>query len=134
MTKYSDSKLATLDERVTNIVALFPITITISIFCILANLIFNRFKKRKFSFLTFLIALIFLIGSNVVFYYSMSLLANITVGNFLGSGNLEFAIPGEKMFETIPSSWGPDIGFYLLVFSAIALVIGFYLRIRRSRR
>lgn len=127
-------ELASLDERVTNVVALFPITITISIFCILANLIFNRYKKQKSSFLTFLLALIFFIGSNIVFFYAMSLLANITVGNFLGSGNLEFAIPGEKIFETIPCSWGPDIGFYLLLGSAISLTIGFYLRVKKSHR
>ena len=123
-------ELSSLDERFTSVIGLFPIMISISIIFILANLILIKYNKRKTSFLAFLLALLFVIGSNVVFFYAMSQLAEITVGNFFGSGNVEFSIPGENMYETISSSWGPDIGFYLLFGAAVVLILGFCLYLK----
>jgi hypothetical protein len=127
----SAGELATLNEQFTEVVNLFPITISVSIFCILANLIFVKYHLKKSSFLTFILAILFFIGSNVVFFIAMSELGKVTVGNFMGSGNIDFSIPGENMYETIPSSWGPDIGFYLLLGSVVVLILSFCLYIKK---
>jgi len=76
------------------------------------------------------LSILFIIGSNVVFYIAMSELGKVTVGSFMGSGDINFVIPGENMDMTIPSTWGPDIGFYLLMGSAIILIIGFCLYLK----
>jgi hypothetical protein len=85
---------------------------------------------KKSSILVFLLAILFIIGSNIVFYIAMSELGNVTVGNFLGSGDINFAIPGENMDITISSSWGPDLGFYLLIGSVLVLILSFCLYLK----
>jgi hypothetical protein len=126
----SAGELASLDNSFTDVVSLFPIMITISILCIFANLIFNKYKMKKSSILVFLLAILFIIGSNIVFYIAMSELGKVTVGNFLGSGDINFAIPGENMDITISSSWGPDLGFYLLIGSVLVLILSFCLYLK----
>jgi hypothetical protein len=126
----SAGELITLDQRFTEVVNLFPITITISILCIFATLFFNRYNLKKTSILTFVVSILFIIGSNIVFFIAMSELGKITVGNFIGSGDINFVIPGENMDLIIPSSWGPDLGFYLLICSAVVLIIGFCLYLK----
>ena len=121
-------ELSSLDERFTTVAYLLPIAIIISIFCIVANLILIRYNKKRLSFLTFLLSIIIFVGVNAVFFYAMSQLADATVGNLFGTGDLEISIPGENMYQTLFSSWGPDIGFYLLLGSSIVLIIGFYLK------
>jgi len=80
----------------------------------------------------FILAILIYIGSIVVFSYAMSELANETVGSFIGDGNLDVSIPGEKLYETISCSWGPSIGFYLLLCSIGVLIFAFYLITRKT--
>jgi len=87
---------------------------------------------KKSSILAFLLAILFIIGSNIVFYIAMSELGKVTVGSFLGSGDINFVIPGEKMDIMISSSWGPDIGFYLLIGSAVVLILSFCLYLKSA--
>jgi hypothetical protein len=49
----------------------------------------------------------------------MSEIASVGVGGLLGSGNLDITIPGEGTYESVFCSWGPSIGLYLYVLSAI---------------
>jgi len=123
-------EITSLDETYTSIVDILPIIIFLGIGCILAPTIFNRYIKRKLSFILFLLALIFFIGSIVLFSYAMSEMANATVGSFYGSGNLDISIPGEKTYEIMSCSWGPSLSFYLLLISIVILIIFFWLNIK----
>ena len=126
-------EISSLDETFTSVINLFPITITISILFIIASIFLNKCNKGKSSFFTLLISIIFIVGSNIVFFYAMSQLADVTVGSIIGSGNIDFSIPGEKTSEILSSTWGPDIGFYLLLGSAVILMLGFYLYLKNMK-
>jgi hypothetical protein len=52
----------------------------------------------------------------------MTQVTEVGVGSFIGNGDLEFNIPGEEIYETLSSSWGPSFGFYLYI-SAIVLTL-----------
>ena len=60
--------------------------------------------------------------STAGFYYAMSEMANIIVGGFTGSGNIEISIPGRDKFESLSCNWGSDIGFYLMLISTCILI------------
>ncbi len=98
----------------------------IGIIFVIASLILDRYSKKRLSFLVFLLTILIFVGSIVVFSYAMSELANQTVGSFIGGGNLDVNIPGEKLYETISCSWGPSIGFYLLLCSIAILIFVSY--------
>ena len=111
---------------------LLPMIIVVGIMFIISSLILNRYFKRGLPIVALLSAIIFFIGSIVMFSVAMSELGNITVGSFIGKGNLNIGIPGEKLSETISCSWDLSIGFYLLLCSIVILIIAFYLDIRMT--
>ena len=52
----------------------------------------------------------------------------IGVGNFMGSGEVDVTLPGLVESKSIPSSWGPGIGFYLSIIVIAVLVAIFLLK------
>ena len=60
-------------------------------------------------------------GDLVIFYFSVSELTKVSIGNFIGNGNLDINIPGGSM-SVVSCSWGPALGFYLLLISAFILI------------
>ena len=105
---------------------LLPMLMFIGFIFIIASIILKRYSKNRLSLVVFFFAILTFIGSIVVFSYSMSELANQTVGSFIGEGNIDVIIPGEEMYEKVSSSWGPGTGFYLLMCSIGVLIFASY--------
>ena len=102
------------------------------ILCLTGLLIFvgifikNRFKRisKALSFTVFLLLIIVL----VLFFLVMSQITMIGVGSFIGSGDIDTSLPGIAGSQEIPSSWGPGIGFYLIILSCILFGLIFILK------
>jgi len=63
--------------------------------------------------------------------------AKTGIGGFLGNGNLDVSILGERIYKTLACSWGSIAGFFLLLFPILVLlfVTGFNVgRMMLSRR
>lgn len=114
-----------LDETFKFVIDLIPIVIVIGLLCIVTSMLLNKYNKKRESFIVFILALIIFVGATMTFYFAMSEFANTTVGSFYGNGDLDIAIPGEKMYVTMQCSWSPSAGFYLLIISIAVLVISF---------
>ena len=124
-------EIASLDETFEFVLNLLPIILVFGFLSIAINLLLNKYDKKRFSLFVFILTLIIFIGSIVTFSYAMSEFAQTTVGSFYGNGDLDIAIPGEKMYVTTPCSWSPSIGYYLLLISTIALVFNFLLQLKK---
>ena len=108
--------------------------------CIVLTLSLFVKTYRRLIFLLQLVGFLVLLVSLIVFSYAMSQLTNVGVGSFLGSGSIDTSVPGVAGSLAVPSSWGPSIGFYLLLLVTITLFFYtfFYKKlqavwIRRSR-
>ena len=58
-----------------------------------------------------------------LFFYAMSQVTDIGIGSFSGSGDIEITVPGFQEKSSIFCSWGPAIGFHLLIASAILSIL-----------
>jgi hypothetical protein len=111
-------------SEVTMILNLLSILIIITCIIIFFT-IFIKNRLKRTSKIFSILSLIFLILTIFLFYYVMSIITEVGVGNFIGSGDLEVTLPGIAESQTINCNWGPGIGFYLgflaLIFSFILL-------------
>ncbi|MGC9308609.1 MAG: hypothetical protein ACP5FL_07520, partial [Thermoplasmatota archaeon] len=55
------------------------------------------------------------------FIYAMSVVTDVGVGSFIGSGTIESAARGFKQDGTMQASWGPGIGLYVAAVAAVLL-------------
>jgi hypothetical protein len=110
------------------------LSIIILMGCVFAitSIIVGKYLKRSLPYAISLSAIILFIGAITMFYVALSSMAIATFGSFTGSNYLGVNIPGESMYETLYCSWGPSIGFYLLLFSTIILIIAFILSVRKK--
>jgi hypothetical protein len=125
-------EIASLDETFTLVLNLLPIIIITGFLCIVLSMLLEKYNKKRLTLIVFIFALIIFISSILIYSYSMSEFAKTTVGGFFGSGPLEIVIPGEKMFVTMSCSWGPSIGFFLLLTSIIFLSIDFLFYLKKT--
>ena len=114
-------EISVVTEEFTMVLDLLVFLILISLIKIVLSLIImNRFRKISniLSFLSIFI-IIFII---LLFFYAMSQVTSVGVGSFSGNGDLDVYIPGELDSTILNCNWGPDIGFYLAIFTFILLV------------
>ncbi|EMR73985.1 hypothetical protein MBGDN05_00358 [Thermoplasmatales archaeon SCGC AB-539-N05] len=112
-------ELVSLPEIFVGVMNLLPLLTFVGCILIISSIVFKQFDKKRLSLLSLSSASVVLIGSLLTFSYAMSEIASVGVGGFLGSGNLDITIPGEGTYENMFCSWGPGIGLYLYVLSAI---------------
>ncbi len=115
-----------------SVIELLTAIMIVGIICIISNLILTNFSRRRLSFVVFLLAIILFIGTIAAFSYAMSELTNESIGSFIGEGDLVVSIPGEESYDTVFCSWGPNIGFYLLLLSLVVLILIVVLNIKRK--
>jgi hypothetical protein len=122
-----------LPDDFTTVMVLLSALVTFSIVFILVNLFLTeRFNKTKKAFIFVSLSLMILcIG---LFYYAMSMVAEIGVGSFMGSGDISISIPGQTQGIIIACSWGPGIGFILLIFSLIILLSSIFINKKFDRK
>jgi hypothetical protein len=116
-------ELTTFEKTFELVIGFLPILIVLGCIGIIFSMILNHLNKKIFSKLLLLGGLLVLISCLLIFSIGMSQLAEIGVGSFIGSGDIEINIPGEGIYEILSCSWGPAIGFYLLLISVIILFI-----------
>jgi len=121
MDNISAGEIIVLDETFESTMNQLPIILIAALTCIFISMFLKKFEKTKTSTLLFLISVFLLSTVLIVFTYGMSEFTKVTVGGFIGESNLDIAIPGENMYRTIQCTWGPSIGFYLILFSTIFL-------------
>ena len=68
------------------------------------------------------LGIVMLIATISVFFYAMSQLTEVSVGSFMGNGDLEITLPGVAESKILPCSWGPGVGFYLGTIAFVCLV------------
>lgn len=77
--------------------------------------VFFDLKGWRKSTIIQIVVLFLLLGVVVLFTFGMSMLSEISVGTLYGSGDLDFSMPGEGNHVSIPCSWGPSVGYYLVI-------------------
>jgi len=118
--------LSVINDDFTTVMVLLSGLIVFSIILILLSFfIKDRFcKSRKAILFTVILLLIVCIG---LFYYAMSMVTNIGVGGFMGSGDISVSIPGRIQSVNLVCNWGPGIGFILVVVSLIILFLSIFI-------
>ena len=121
----SGGEIAQVPEEVELVLSLISYLLILTILIIIITiLITNKFKKTEI--LLKITSLVIVILSLSVFYYAMTQLTAVSVGSFIGSGNLDVTIPGIAENKIINCSWGPGLGFYLALISIILIFITFF--------
>jgi hypothetical protein len=129
LTKSSEAiggEISAVPAEVTMVLGLLALLVGVTCGSIVISLLIRRFRRTTLivSFLS-LVLVILTLG---VFYYAFSQVTQVGVGSFLGSRTLDVSIPGEVEQVAIPCSWGPGVGFYLLVLSMVLLILTFFMR------
>lgn len=123
-------ELAFLPDVFIDVVSLISFFTLFGCLLIFGSIIIKRFNKKLYS-LSLLLTLLFFICSIVIFYLAMSQFAEIGIGSFIGSGNLDINIPGETLEKSIICNWGPTTGFFVYVISIITLLLIIVLKKKR---
>jgi len=108
-------------DEVTMVLGLLSILVGISCVIIFVSILIKNRLKRTGKILTVL-SIIFIVLILFLFYYVMSLITEVGVGNFIGSGDIDTSLPGIAESEILSCNWGPGVGFYLGIFSLIILI------------
>jgi hypothetical protein len=125
-------EIGTLEQDLTQIVdTVLPPVILATIVYIFISIMLDKYNIKRLSSVVLLTGVIFYIGVIVIYLYEMSRLANSIVGSLIGGGDIEIMIPGEKIYQTLSCSWGPGIGFYLILTATILLIFTLVLYIKR---
>ena len=117
-------EISQVPEEVTLVLNLLSILLLFTILLIISSIIIKN-KFRKTNIIISIICLLLLLFALSIFYYAISEISSVSVGSFLGSGNLEITIPGVAENSILSCNWGPGIGFYLCIISLIALILLF---------
>lgn len=80
-------------------------------------------KYPKISWILTILIIILLILNIVLFWFTMSEVTKIGIGDFSGTKELAISIPGESEKATIPSTWGAGIGLYAVIATLIGMII-----------
>jgi hypothetical protein len=114
--------ISQVPSEVSMVLSLLFIFVVISCLMILITILsISRFKKTTIIFS--ILSIILLIFTQFIFGYTMSQITEVGVGSFIGSGDLETALPGIAENKILPSNWGPGIGFYLGLLSLICHIV-----------
>ncbi|MCD6107951.1 MAG: carboxypeptidase regulatory-like domain-containing protein [Thermoplasmata archaeon] len=108
---------------------MLAILIFIIISCLLSafSILLEKIEKTTLSKVILLAGVIFLVLSLALFYYTFSTMAKMGIGSFLGEGNIEMSIPGEKAASIMYCEWGPSTGFNICLLSVFILMLSFFL-------
>jgi len=120
----SGGEISTVPAEVTMVLGLLSLLVGVACILLILSLVLSG-RLRKTTMLVTLLSIIVLLLTLVVFYYAFSQLTQVGVGSFMGSGSLEVTLPGGVGQTSIPCSWGPGIGLYLLIVSFALVLVAF---------
>jgi len=114
-----------IPEELSSVLFLLSLMVFVLIIIILFEIFTNdRFRKINFSLKSF--EIIIPIAVVFIFYYAMSLVTKLGVGSFIGSDLISVTVPGQVQNLSVYCSWGPGIGFYLVILSIIILFFSIF--------
>ncbi len=119
-------EISAVPEDVTMVLGVLSLLVVVTCLFLFLSLLTMK-RLRKTTMILSLFSIVILVLSLIVFVYAFSQLTQVGVGSFMGSGNLDVTRPGEVEQTSISCSWGPGIGFYLLIPSLILLVLTFFI-------
>jgi len=135
LTRASDAiggEISQVPEQVTMVLNLLSMILVVTCLIIFVT-IFTRNRLRKTTAGLSILSIILLIATFSIFFYAMSQITKISVGGFIGSGNIETTIPGVAESEFLPCSWGPGVGFYLAIIAVACLIIPYIINKIKTR-
>lgn len=120
-------EISAVPQEVTMVLGLLSLLVGVTCIVIVLSLALKS-KFRKTTILVWLMSIIVLLLTLTLFYYAFSQLTEVGVGSFMGSGTLDITISGVSAQTKVPCSWGPGVGFYLLILSLVLTVLTFFSR------
>jgi len=114
-------ELASLPEVFISAISLISVLTIIGCIILALTIFLDKYRRKNLSLIMMVISFILILTAIMVFVIAMSELANITVEGFIGNGTIETTTIGEGKSEMIPSSWGPNIGFFIYLIAIILL-------------
>jgi hypothetical protein len=116
--------ISQVPSEVTMVLSLILIFALLTCFTIFITL-FSIHRFRKTTKILAMLSIVLLVFALIVFSFTMSQIAEVGVGSFIGNGEIDTVLPGTAENKILSSTWGPGIGFYLGLLSLILLVILF---------
>jgi len=87
----------------------------------ISSLYLQKTNKKRWQSLLVIGALAILLCSLVLFIGAMSVFTEVAIGSFIGDGTLHITVQGQDVVMPVSCHWGPGIGFWLYVVSALIL-------------
>jgi len=114
-------EMAYLPDEIMMLISVIIIaTITSSILIIISQYVKKRTSaKQRYQKIFMLTILFLLLASLVGFLFAMNEVSRISVGSIIGSGKVEFGVPGESSLYNVNCTWGPSLGFYFFLIATI---------------
>jgi len=116
-------EISQVPEEVTMVLGVIALLMIVTSFIILLS-IFTYKKMARTSAVLAILCIIFLILVLVIFTFAMSQITEVSVGGLFGEGDIETTIPGLSENVLLPSTWGPETGFYLTLAAVVILIVG----------
>lgn len=120
----SGGEISVVPEEVTTALSVLTILLIIS-FLMIGFITIVKDRFRKITIMSSALSILFLIATITIFLYVMIQITQVSVGSFIGEGELEITIPGLAENKILQCSWGPNIGFYLVILAIICLITTF---------
>jgi hypothetical protein len=120
-------EISSVPEEVTMVLGVLSLLVGVTCFILFFSFLTMK-RLRKTTTILSLFSIVILLMSLIIFVYAFSQLTQVGVGSFMGSGDLDVTIPGGIEQATISCSWGPGIGFYLLIPSLILLILTLFIK------
>jgi hypothetical protein len=130
MTKSSNAtggEISAVPAEVTMVLGLLSLLVGVAVLLLFVSIVIAR-RLRKTTSIVSALSLVVILLALILFYYAFAQLTQIGVGSFMGSKTLDVTIPGQSIQTAVPCSWGPGIGFYLLITSLILLFATFFIK------
>jgi hypothetical protein len=125
-------EISAVPGEVTMVLGLLSLLVAVAGLLLFVSLLTER-RLRKTTMIVSALSLVMILIALVIFYYALSQLTQVGVGSFMGSGTLDVTIPGQSEQTAVPCSWGPGIGFYLLIVSFVLVVLTFFIKRIKAR-
>ena len=119
-------EISAVPDDVTMVLSLLSLLTVLAGLIIFIGLLIMK-RLRKTMVILSILSIVILVVSLIIFVYAFSQLTQVGVGSFMGGGNLDVSIPGGVEEVTLSCSWGPGIGFYLLIPSLILLFLTLFI-------
>lgn len=115
--------LATIPEMFTNFEGILLFIIISGFILIGISFVPNILQKRRHSLILIIASVLFLILVAAAFYFGMSKLTEISLGEMQGCGNIIVDLPTSDSIQMY-ATWGLGTGFYLCIMAALIGCVG----------